>query len=333
MTNDIIAKYNNAYREYLDRLTWNGIAQTTISNYETALRLFSDFLATTATDDMYEAIEEWKESMLRNGNAPSTVNQRLTTLNIFFGKATKRSFPKNLRFSDNPVEEIEPVKFSKRPYAETLTDEQIIKLYQNTPYHGARFWARTYAAVMILLNEKLRNSEVTALTLSDIDFRYHEITVRHGKGDKYRVVDMSRLTETAIHAYLESGQRPDYLLDDDYLFGSVRGGKWSRMTRQGLSKLVDNHIEHVCGVEGVRSHALRHVGSRLCLNAGTSLEELQGQLGHAQMSTTAIYSGRLQQRRRRESAQAVLAAREKAAEMNERRISAKTISFDDLKEA
>ena len=132
MTNDIIQKYD-ATREYLDRLVWNGIAETTKTNYESALRLFSDFIHTTEADDLYEAVEEWKEFMLRSGNSPSTVNQRLVTLNIFFGKATKRSFPKNLRFSDNPVEEVEMVKFTKRPYAETLTDEQIVKLYQNTP--------------------------------------------------------------------------------------------------------------------------------------------------------------------------------------------------------
>lgn len=317
MTNDIITKYDAATREYLDRLTWNGIAATTQENYAGTLRLFGDFLRETDADDLYEAVEAWKETMLRNGNSAATVNQRLTTLNIFFGKATKRSFPKHLRYADNPVEDVELIKTAKRPYDETLSDADVIKLYENRPYPGARLWARTYAIIQILINEKLRNSELTALTLSDVDFRYHEITVRHGKGNKYRVVDMTPLTETAIHAYLESDIRPAYLSDTDLLFGSIQGGRWSRMSRQGLSKLVAHHIEQVCGCDGVRSHALRHVGSRVCLNAGTSLEELQGQLGHSSKVVTELYAGRLMARRRRESAQSVLAARDAAAKRNQ----------------
>ncbi len=333
MTGEIIAKYDMAKQEYLDRLTWNGVSKTTQKNYETSLRLFGDFLRETDADDIYEAVEAWKESMLHKGNLGSTVNSRLTDLGIFFGKASKKSFPKKLRFTDNHVEDVEPVKVAKRPYDETLTDDQVKMLYRNEPYRGARLWARTYAAVMILVNEKLRNSEVTSLTLADVDFRYHELTVRHGKGDKFRVVDMCRLTETAIHAYLESGIRPANLSDDDFLFGSMRGGKWSNFSSQGLSSLVEHHVKEVCGVSGVRTHALRHIGSRVCLNAGTSLEELQGALGHSSKVTTEIYAGRIMQRRRRESAQSVLAARDEEARRNQTILDAQQLCIAIRKQA
>ena len=316
MNDKEIEKYNSAVEEYIARLQWQNLSKNTIGNYEASLKHFGDFLSETDADDLYEAVEMWKEDMLRRGNKPSTVSQRLTDLSIFFGKACKRSFPKAVRYGENPVEEVELPKVIKTPYAETLTDEQIKKLFVNKPYHGARNWAKIYAIICILVNEKIRNAELLDLRLSDVDMQYHELVVRSGKGRKMRVVDLSKLSETAICAYLNSGIRPAYLTDEDYLFGTVVDGKWQRGTRQGLSMLVEHHIKEVCGVSGQRSHSLRHAGARLSLNAGASMEELQSQLGHSQMTTTAIYSGRLLARRRRESAQSVLAARDEAARHN-----------------
>ena len=318
MPNAMTEKYRSAVEEYLTRLTFQNLSARTAENYRAALSAFGDFLAESGAEDLYEAVELWKESMLRRGNAPSTVRARLTDLGIFFGKACKRSFPKSLRYADNPVAEIEMPKVVQTPYAETLTDEQVKKLFVNRPYFGARNWAKAYAVVCILCCEKIRNAELLDLRLSDVDMLHHELVIRSGKGRKMRVVDLSRLSETAIAAYLNSGIRPANLPEDDYLFGSVVDGAWKRGTRQGLSNLVEHHVEQVCGISGVRTHALRHIGSRISLNAGTSMEELQGELGHAQMSTTAIYSGRLMQRRRRDSARSVLDARDAAAESNAR---------------
>lgn len=309
-------KYSKATNEYLERLAWQNLAETTIENYRATLTAFGEHLNGLPDDvDIYEAVESWKEAMLSRGNAPSTVCIRLTELGCFFTKACKRSFPKEYRYGENPVEEVEFPKVVKTPYGEVLTDEQIMRLYENKPYKGARNWAKTYAIVMLLLNEKIRNSELRELKLSDVDMIHHELAI-HGKGRKFRVVDLSAISETAIALYLESGLRPSNLSDDDYLFGNTRSGAWSKGTRQGLSDLVRFHVASVCGCDGARSHAMRHVGARICLNAGASMEELQAELGHSAMSTTAIYSGRLMQRRRRESAQAVLAARDAAAKQN-----------------
>lgn len=326
-----LEKYNNAVEEYLARLRFRNLQPTTLRNYEVGLRLFGDFLRESQINDLYDAVEAWKENMLASGNKPSTVNQKLNTIKIFFDKATRRSFPEELRFSENPVDTEGKVKEPKRPYEEILTDEQVKELYINLPYNGAKLWARTYAIVQVFLNEKLRNSELLDLELSDIDFEHHEITVRNGKGRKFRVVDMCPLTETAILLYLQSGIRP-ICSDDAPLFGTTAShefgngsscGKWHRGTSQWVSNIVEHHIKAICGVANVRSHDLRHIGSRVCLNAGASLEELQCELGHSSKVTTEIYAGRLQQRRRRESAQSVIAAREEATKYNQSLLLAK----------
>ena len=322
-------KYEAAVAEYLRRVRLNNLSPRTVTNYERVLSRFGDFVAMQdgTENDMFAVVELWRDALLENGTAPSSVCQYLTTLKIFFEKAGKRSFPVALRYTENPVDEDMFPKVVKRPYDEILTDDQVTMLFRNEapPYFGAT-WARNFAMISLLLNEKIRNAELLDLRLSDLDFLHHELTVQSGKGRKFRIVDMTELTEQAIAQYLDSGLRPAYLGEDDYLFGTTaahekgnvttRSGaeSWHRGTGAWLSSVVERTVRAVTGVSDCRSHDLRHVGARVCLNAGQSMEELQGQLGHSSVTTTEIYANRLLQRRRRESAKAVLAARDAAAE-------------------
>lgn len=321
-------KYAAATAEYLRRMRFNNLSPKTLKNYEQVLSIFGAFLSEQPdADDLYACVERWRDAMTEQGSAVSTVRQYLTTLKIFFEKSSKRSFPAALRYTENPVDEDLFPKQVKRPYDEILTDEQVMQLYRNVPPpHFGPTWARNFAMIQLCMNEKIRNAELLDLRLSDLDFIHHELTVQNGKGRKFRVVDMTDLTEQAIRQYLDSGIRPDYLSDDDFLFGTTaahergavnsRSGaeKWHRGTTGFLSQAIERTVKAVTGVPSVRSHDLRHVGARVCLNAGQSMEELQGQLGHSSITTTEIYANKLLQRRRRESAKAVLAARDAAAE-------------------
>lgn len=324
---ELTVKYDYAVDEYIHRLLMNNLSPRTVDNYKNILWRFGNFLREYENaEDMYEVVEAWRDALTEQGASPSTVCQYLRVLKIFFGKASKRSFPKAVRFPENPVDEDMFPKVVKRPYDEILTDEQVIQIYQSDAPAHFPMWERNYAMLCILLNEKIRNAELLDLRLSDLDFMHHEMTIQSGKGRKFRIVDMTELTEQAIAQYLDSGIRPDYLTDEDYLFGTTaaheqgtvttRSGaeKWHRGSRNWLSNVVERTVRAITGVSDVRSHDLRHIGARVCLNAGQSLEELQGQLGHSSVTTTEIYANKLLQRRRRDSAKAVLSARDAAAE-------------------
>lgn len=320
--------YAAATEEYLRRLRFNNLSEKTLENYSRVLAQFGTFLQKNPeTDDLFSAVELWRDGLLSGGAKPSTVKQYLTTLKIFFDRATRRSFPERLRFSENPVDEDMKPKTPERPYEIVLTDEQVKSLYRNAPPpHFCGTWPRNWAMIQLCMNEKIRNAELLDLRLSDVDMLHHILIVRSGKGRKYREVDLCELSEFAIAQYLDSGLRPAHLGEDDYLFGTTaaheqgavhsRSGaeKWHRGTTNWLSNLIERTVFAVTGVHDVRSHDLRHVGARVCLNAGQSIEELQGQLGHAQINTTQIYTSRMGSRRSRESAKAVLAARDAAAE-------------------
>ena len=321
---DTITKYQKAVEEYMTRLQFQNLSPKTLRNYETTLRLFGDFLAENPTDDLYEAVECWKESMLRKGNAASTTNTRLTQLSIFFTKACKRSFPKELRFSDNPVEEVELTKVVKRPYGEVIPDNLVPLLFVNEPPKNAKksLWARNFAMIQLLLNEKIRLDELLSLTPADVDVYHHELTIQNGKGRKFRVVDLTDMSIAALEAYSASGIRP-LVSDTAPLFGttaakikgvSARGCEWHKGSEMWAEKIVEAHIRNVTGIPKVHPHSLRHLGSRICLCAGQSMEELQGALGHSSITTTAIYTDRVKQRAHRDSAKAVLAARDAAAQ-------------------
>lgn len=334
-----LEKYNAAVEEYLTRLQFKNLSANTLRNYSRTLRLFRESLVQNAEqnaeqgaeqDVSYADVERWAHAMLAAGRQPSTVNQYLTELGDFFDRAARRSFPCELRYPENPVSEDVRPKVVKRPYAEILTDEQVKALYRNEPPTGqyAALWPRNWAMMMLFLNEKIRNAELLDLRLSDVDFLHHELTVENGKGRKCRVIDLTPLSETALRLYLESGIRPADVSENNFLFGTTAAHekaagrtsgaeKWHRGTGVWASGVIERTVKAVTGVSSVRSHDLRHVGSRVCLNAGESLEQLQGELGHASKTTTEIYSGRLQQRRRRESAQAVLATRDAAARENQ----------------
>ena len=148
------------------------------------------------------------------------------------------------------------------------------------------------------------------MTPADIDLEDAALRVEHGKGDKFRVVDLPDIAVIALRHYLASGIRPDDLPDTAPVFGTLRSGEWKAGTKQWLSELVERHVRSVTGVPDIRSHDLRHVGSRLDLNSGMPENELQAKLGHASPITTQRYSGRLMDRSGRKSAKKVFAERD-----------------------
>ncbi len=321
-------KLSGAGKEYFRRLAMENLSPKTLRNYRNIIGYFTEFVGATEQPDEFCAVMAWKTKLFEDGLSPATIKQYLISLETFFNAACHRSFPPTYRFGENPIDKTLLPKIPERPYPIALTDEQVKLLYKNEPptSHYKPSWAMTYAMLMILLNEKLRCSELAELRLSDLDFRDHILTVRSGKGRKYREVDLTELSEQAITLYLKSGLRSGFLSDDDFLFGNTsvkekgkisekkNAEKWHGFSTTGITEKIERVVEAITGVSDVRAHDLRKIGSRICLNAGQSIEELQGQLGHSAIQTTQIYTSRMGSRKGRESAKSVLAARDAAAE-------------------
>lgn len=332
----VLEKFDKAVEMFLRENKGRKLSKSAQEGYELILRCFRRFWDEAHGEDEevndfgYLDFQMWRDDMEDRGLSDMTISQYLTIARAFFAFASDEDvcglYPKN------PVSArlLPETNYTNRPYDDILTDEQVLKLWDNTPIHkrGVKVenWPRNYAMVILMLTTELRNKEVLDLKVSDLDFEYGEIQVMHGKGDKYRCVDFPEIAQSAVKLYLKSGLRPEGLGDDDYLFGTFhpggqgvfgKCGTWKRGTTNWLSTIVQRHVKLVTGVDMVRSHDLRHIGARLDLHNGMRAEELQAKLGHANLVVTQIYSGKLGTKRKRVTAKRVYDERDMQARRNE----------------
>lgn len=331
---EFIKKYDEAVRVYVKDLKNTGSSAKTVANYCNVLRYFGEHWGNSnpQKDPCVTDIRAWRDSLFTENNLQkSTVKQYLKALSAFFCYCSDPSWGEDKIYKSNPVAKRlfpQTKKEEQRPYDILMPDEKVALLWKNECISNRRqdMWPRNYAIVVLLLSTELRNGELLDLTPNDIDWDYGEVTVERGKGNKYRIVDLPEIAKTAIQIYLSSGIRPEYASDDEPLFGTtapkeygarVTGNTWHKGTTQWLSGIVERHVKAVTGISDIRTHDLRHIGARLDLNNGARAEFLQMKLGHASLTTTQIYSGRLTARRGRESAKRVFAERDIQATRNE----------------
>ena len=136
---------------------------------------------------------------------------------------------------------------------------------------------RDYAIVTILAYAGLRISECLELRMGDISLAAREITVRHGKGDKMRVVYFGNKVANAVREYLKS--RP--ATENPYLFPG-RGD--SHLTRGQVNRIFNAHSA------SITPHTLRHFYCSNALENGYSIGELANQAGHSNVHTTLLYT-------------------------------------------
>ena len=136
---------------------------------------------------------------------------------------------------------------------------------------------RDYAIVTILAYAGLRISECLELRMGDISLAAREITVRHGKGDKMRVVYFGNKVANAVREYLKS--RP--ATENPYLFPG-RGD--SHLTRGQVNRIFNGHSA------SITPHTLRHFFCSNALENGYSIGELANQAGHSNVHTTLLYT-------------------------------------------
>ena len=140
-----------------------------------------------------------------------------------------------------------------------------------------RSGVRDYAIVTILAYAGLRISECLALRVEDISLPAREIKVRHGKGDKMRVVYFGDKVVNAVREYLRN--RPK--TENPYLFPG-RGD--SHLTRSQVNRIFNEHSE------SITPHTLRHFFCSNALENGYTIADLANQAGHSNVHTTLLYT-------------------------------------------
>ena len=223
---------------------------------------------------------EYLSSRVSQGARPRTTARLLSSLRRFYGYLVREDKIKN-----DPTALIDSPKLG-RPLPKSLTEEQVEKLLQ-APDISTPLGLRDRAMFETLYATGLRVSELVGLTLSQVSLTQGVVRVI-GKGDKERLVPMGEEAVSWISRYLAEG-RPRLLRrqSTDALFITARGGP---MTRQAFWHNL-KRLARIGGIQTVLSpHTLRHAFATHLLNHGADLRVVQMLLGHADLSTTQIYT-------------------------------------------
>jgi len=268
-----------------------GLAPNSIEAYQRDLGKLVSFLETETAGGVpgTEALARYLDSLYRSGLATRSIARHLTTLRNFY-----RFLLREGRIGQDSTALLPtPRRWSNLP--RYLNKEEVAKLLA-APDQGASTGLRDRAMLELLYACGLRVSELCQLELSDLDPELGVLRVV-GKGGRQRLVPVGKAALAAVRSYTENA-RPQLLhgRGSRYLFVTARG---DRLTRQAFWKLLTGHGKKV-GIFGrLTPHVVRHSFATHLLEGGADLRSVQTMLGHADISTTQIYTHVLRSRLRK----------------------------------
>ncbi len=238
-------------------------------------------------------LRRYLDHMNRLGLAPRTAARRLSCLRQFY----KFLYAEGLR-TDDPAASLESPRLG-RPLPKYLTTDEVDRLLTAAKEVEGRQGLRASALLELLYATGLRVSELVGLPLAAIPRNKPTIIVR-GKGNKERMVPVGDAALAALAAYLP--------VRDSYIPKSMKSSRWlfpsdsreGHLTRAGFALLL-KELAVAAGLSPSRvsPHVLRHSFATHLLANGADLRSLQQMLGHADISTTQIYTHVLDERLRR----------------------------------
>ena len=261
-----------------------GLAANSVEAYGRDLRRYLDFLARRGLSS-WEAVgraevQAHLSSLVERGISPRSQARALSAI-----RALHRLLAADQLAPSDPTDEIDAPR-SGRKLPGLLSVVEVERLLA-APALGTAAGVRDRAMLELLYATGLRVSELVTLGVNQVDLEARVVLAR-GKGSKERLVPLGAPAAAALRAWL-AGPRERMLKGrrSKDLFVTPRGG---RMTRQGFWKLIARHAR-VAGIRGrVSPHKLRHSFATHLLAGGADLRAVQAMLGHADVSTTQIYT-------------------------------------------
>lgn len=262
----------------------DGLAPNTLAAYRRDLEAFETWLESEHGRRLPQAteahIQGWFAAVHARSRA-STANRRLAALRRYYLWARRQGL-----VHEDPCLRLQASKQPPR-FPKTLTESQVDALLK-APDVTTPLGLRDRAMLETLYATGLRVSELVGLGVLEANLSDGVVRVTQGKGGKDRLVPMGMEAQHWVERYLREA-RPA-LLDQhrsDALFVTGRGGP---MTRQAFWQLVRKYALKAGILAPLSPHVLRHAFATHLLNHGADLRVVQMLLGHADISTTQIYT-------------------------------------------
>jgi len=270
---------------YLDYLTVEkGLAANTRASYSADLLKFLSYLKDTGIDDWsqvrFPEIIAFLSRAQEQGLAPRSRARLFSAMRGFFKFMVRDS-----HLQESPVANLTSPRL-RRHLPTVLSVAEVERLLAQ-PNPDLPLGLRDSAMLELLYGTGLRVTELITLAIGRVNLEVGFL-VAHGKGSKERIVPMGEVATEAVRSYT-LGSRPRLLKGrvSEILFVSNRG---TAMTRQGFWKLLKKYGRQAGMQKSLTPHTLRHSFATHLLERGADLRSVQMMLGHADISTTQIYT-------------------------------------------
>ena len=282
---DDVARVSFRSEAFTDYLAFDrGLADRTVEAYRRDLDRFIDFLRGAGRGRpeqvTYEDVREYVYSLHNVGLAASSIRRAQSSLRAYFGFLLVEGV-----LETDPTERMDTPRVA-RTLPDVLSTDQVERLVEAPDTTRAVYW-RDRAILEVLYGAGLRVSELTGLKLGDLD-RAEGLVRVLGKGSKERVVPVGGAALRAVDRYLRQ-VRPTLERGEGggRIFLNARGRPLSRVS---VWNLVKESARRAGIDEKISPHTLRHSFATHLLQGGADLVVVQELLGHADISTTQIYT-------------------------------------------
>ena len=273
-------------KEYLSVLKLEkNLSDNTVASYKNDISSFLQFVESRKIEDpsaiKQNHITDFFKSLKEIGLASSSAARYYSSLKGFFTFLFLSRY-----ITENPIEKVSSPKLAKN-LPSVLTVEEVDSVLSK-PDTKNKLGLRDEAVLELLYACGTRVSELINIKISDLFFDDEVIRV-FGKGSKERIIPIGSSAVKWINKYLKESR---VLLmkktkSENYLFLNNRGTKLSRM---GVWKIVDRYVKEAGIEKEVHPHTFRHSFATHLLEGGADLRAVQEMLGHADISTTQIYT-------------------------------------------
>jgi tyrosine recombinase XerC len=250
-------------------------SRNTIINYRLDLEDFKAFLGEGNIETVdYLTLRKYLASLKEKNLNMRSVNRKLSTLRSFFKFLSREGLLKA-----NPILVLSSPKTEKH-LPQFLTEDETSKLIDSVAAGDERS-LRDRAILETFYSTGIRISELVGLDIEDIDFISGIVKVM-GKGRKERIAPIGEHAIRAIREYLDKRKKKS-----EAVFLNKSG---KRISDRGVRNIVEKYIRLASIKQGVSPHTLRHSFATHLLDRGADLRSVQELLGHANLSTTQIYT-------------------------------------------
>ena len=267
-----------------------GFPPNTIAAYRNDLNQLAGFIEEEAAKR--GSIPPWasfdRQSMLsylldlrQRNYAATTIARKVAAVRSFFKFMVAEGLIKA-----NPIQDVRSPKIG-RSLPKPISFSQVRRLIEQPGKLSTPEAKRDRAMLELLYASGMRVSELVSLNLGDVDLEGGYVRCL-GKGNKERVIPIYEQAVLAVKEYIEE-TRPQLMRNDDEkaLFLNPRG---ERLTRQGFWQKLKGYAKSANLESEVTPHTLRHSFATHMLSGGADLRSVQELLGHANISTTQVYT-------------------------------------------